>query len=487
MISSSSDSFDSFDSSSSFSLYSSSSSSFIVFNDSHSLYDSKLLWNTLKSHFKQIAEWEKLLFDWDQKFEIRLNEIIEANDKNQKLCLQRELIYKRSIQSNDWAFTFFSEIAKDSDSSDILRRHISKNATNLQAENLKEWECSHVNSASSSSTNLSSFMFKSFSIKRVLKSLSLKERLERVVENVQNDEKSARIASKVYEISRTIIRNRIKNNKSLKSHSIKKRILLIENEEKFLLNFIENYFKLEFSAKFWMLREKISNLIRLRNDEENPHVDEHWARRFLKRHSQYKSRFSRHLDQDRYFNSNIEIFVKWFELFEKTMTKNKIIKKRIFNMNEKSYLTEVAKKVLKIIILSSFKIVFSVQSECRKWTTIINAMFYTSSLDSMIIFSKKQVQKKWITNFLETIFEVNVNDWTNNQHELIWLKKCFDVQIKHLNEKRLLLMNDHTSHVSIDFIEYCWWVVYFFQLIVYFFSAWFYLAFSVIFVAIKIF
>jgi hypothetical protein len=245
---------------------------------------------------------------------------------------------------------------------------------------------------------------------------------------------------------------------------------LTENEEKFLLNFIENYFKLEFSAKLWMLKEKISNLIRLRNDEENPHVDEHWARRFLKRHSQYKSRFSRHLDQDRYFNSNIEIFVKWFELFEKIMTKNKIIKKRVFNMNEKNYLTEIARKILKIIILSSFKNVFSVQSDCRKWTTVIDAMSYTSSFDSMIIFPRKQIQKKWITNFFETIFEVSVNEWTNNQHELIWLKECFDVQIKHLDEKRLLLVNEHTSHVSVDFIEYCWWVVYFFQLNVYLFS-----------------
>jgi hypothetical protein len=245
---------------------------------------------------------------------------------------------------------------------------------------------------------------------------------------------------------------------------------LTDDEEQFLLNFIDDYFKLEFSARLWMLREKISNLIRLRSDEKNPHVDEHWARRFLKRHSQYKSRFSRHLDQDRYFNSNIEIFEKWFELFEKTMTKNEIIKERMFNMNEKNYLTEIAKKILKIIVSSSSKNAFFVQSDCRKWRTVIDAMSYTSSFDSMIIFSEKQIQKKWIANFSETIFEVSANDWTNNQHELIWLKEFFYVQIRHLIEKRLLLVNEHTSHVSVDFIEYCWWVVYFFQLIVYFFS-----------------
>jgi hypothetical protein len=156
---------------------------------------------------------------------------------------------------------------------------------------------------------------------------------------------------------------------------------LINDKKKFLLNFIDDYFKLESLARLWMLKEKISNLIQLRSDEKNPHVDEHWARRFLKRHSQYKNRFSRHLDQDRYFNSNIEIFEKWFELFEKTMTKNEIIKDRVFNMNEKSYLTEVAKKILKIIVFSSSKNAFFVQSDCRKWTTVINAMFYTSFLD----------------------------------------------------------------------------------------------------------
>ncbi len=445
--------FDSSDYSSSFSLYFSSSSSFIAFNESHSLYDSKLSWNAFIINVKQLADWEKLLYDWDQKFEIRMNQTIEVNDKDQELCLQRELAYRRSMQFDDWALIFYSEIVQDFDSSDILRRHIAENAADLQTKILKEWF--NLSSISSSLTNLSSVMFKSSSVKRVLKSLISEERLENVIENVRNREKSARIAARIYEVSRITIQNRLRN-KLIKSQSIRKKTLLIENEEQVLLNFIDDYFKLDFSAKLWMLKEKTSNLIRFRNEKKNPHIDENWARRFLKRHSQYKCRFSRHLDQNRYFNSNIEIFVKWFELFEKTITENEISKERVFNMNEKEYLTNVASKILKIIIFSAFKNAFFVQSECRKWTIVINTIFYASSLDSMIIFPEKQIQKKWIANFSETIFEVSVNDWTNNQHELIWLKKCFDVQIKHLNEKRLLLIDDHTSHVSIDFIEYCW-------------------------------
>ncbi len=49
-------------------------------------------------------------------------EILEAKNKDQKLCLRRELIYRRSIQSDEWALIFFSEIAQDFDSSDILKK-----------------------------------------------------------------------------------------------------------------------------------------------------------------------------------------------------------------------------------------------------------------------------------------------------------------------------------------------------------------------------
>jgi murein endopeptidase len=91
-------------------------------------------------------------------------------------------------------------------------------------------------------------MFKSFSIKRVLKLLLLKKRFQKVVKDVQKDEKSTKIALKIYEVNRIIIQNKIKN-KFIKSHLIKKRILLIENEEQFLLNFSENYFEFEFSTR----------------------------------------------------------------------------------------------------------------------------------------------------------------------------------------------------------------------------------------------
>jgi hypothetical protein len=73
-----------------------------------------------------------------------MNEIVKANNKDQELYLQRKLAYKRSIQFDDWALIFYSEIIQDFDSSDTLRRHMSENAADLQAKKSKRIIQLHV-------------------------------------------------------------------------------------------------------------------------------------------------------------------------------------------------------------------------------------------------------------------------------------------------------------------------------------------------------
>jgi Ni,Fe-hydrogenase maturation factor len=130
----------------------------------------------------------------------------------------------------------------------------------------------------------------------------------------------------------------------------------------------------------------------------------------------------------------------------------------MFNMNEKKFLMKVAESISKVVVFKSAKNVFSVHSENRKWFIVIDAISNDQSLGSMIIFEKKQIQKAWIDEYSEVVYEMSRNDWIDNDHKLAWLKQCFDVQINHLinKSKRLLMMNDHESHVSIEFIKYCW-------------------------------
>ena len=53
--------------------------------------------------------------------------------------------------------------------------------------------------------------------------------------------------------------------------------------------------------------------------------------------------------------------------------------------------------------------------------------------------------------------------------------KIFYFEIKNLKNRRLLMINDHIFHVSIEFIEFCWSMnilfLYFFSHITYYFQS----------------
>ena len=73
-----------------------------------------------------------------------------------------------------------------------------------------------------------------------------------------------------------------------------------------------------------------------------------------------------------------------------------------------------------------------------------------------IIFEGKQIQKAWQKEFPKATYAISENGWTDNQHGLIWVRDCFHPQTAHLGGRRLLIIDGHASHVSVDFIECCW-------------------------------
>jgi hypothetical protein len=49
------------------------------------------------------------------------------------------------------------------------------------------------------------------------------------------------------------------------------------------------------------------------------------------------------------------------------------------------------------------------------------------------------------------------NGWSSNTHGMAWLKQVFNPQTKDIarNWRRLLLVDRHSSHVNLEFINYC--------------------------------
>ncbi len=75
---------------------------------------------------------------------------------------------------------------------------------------------------------------------------------------------------------------------------------------------------------------------------------------------------------------------------------------------------------------------------------------------SLIIFAEKIVQKAWTNVWSKFSYAMSHNDWIDNEIDLIWLIDVFHSQTINLRNRRLLILDEHVSHVSIKFIEFCW-------------------------------
>ncbi len=117
-----------------------------------------------------------------------------------------------------------------------------------------------------------------------------------------------------------------------------------------------------------------------------------------------------------------------------------------------------AKKFLsKIIVRRNIKNVFFVHFENRKWVTTIELMSTRNRVfRSLVIFSEKIIQKAWTNTWSYSMYEIFTNEWIDNELALFWLKKLFHFETAHLNDRRLLIIDDHQSHVFVEFVKYCW-------------------------------
>ena len=97
--------------------------------------------------------------------------------------------------------------------------------------------------------------------------------------------------------------------------------------------------------------------------------------------------------------------------------------------------------------------------ENRDWVTIIEACSaegqYTSPL---VLFKGKELQSTWFPKEIPSdwYFRCTENAFTSNQVGLDWLQEIFLPQTTNDGGTRLLLCDNHGSHVSVPFMYACY-------------------------------
>ena len=106
----------------------------------------------------------------------------------------------------------------------------------------------------------------------------------------------------------------------------------------------------------------------------------------------------------------------------------------------------------------------SLQDGNREWVTLVACVCADgTALSPGLLFSSANagIQSSWVDAIQPGKHEVFVTStpsgWTTNNTGLAWLEQVFDRKTKHKasRSRRLLIIDGHGSHVTMDFIQYC--------------------------------
>ena len=98
-----------------------------------------------------------------------------------------------------------------------------------------------------------------------------------------------------------------------------------------------------------------------------------WTAHFLERQPELQSKYSRTLDQDRFFAEDAEIFRGWFDLYISIKIRYGILDADTYNMDEKGFMLGVAGSA-KVVISKYEKQAFVNQVGNREWVTLIEGI-----------------------------------------------------------------------------------------------------------------
>ena len=196
-------------------------------------------------------------------------------------------------------------------------------------------------------------------------------------------------------------------------------------------------------------------------------VSERWVGRFLKRHSGLlTNKYVNGMDRNRVRADSHDKYKAYFELLHSKMSKYNIPPDRIYNMDEKGFLLGQLSKSKRVFSKAKWdrrEVREALQDGSREFITVLACVCGDgTSLEPSVIFAGKSgLRSAWVEAVEEGKHEVFFSNsptgWSNDELGFRWLKQVFN---RVTNEKagrgwRLLILDGHGSHVTMEFREFC--------------------------------
>jgi hypothetical protein len=197
-------------------------------------------------------------------------------------------------------------------------------------------------------------------------------------------------------------------------------------------------------------------------------LSESWVTRFINRHSIYLiSRWSTGIDSVRHQADSGYKYKLYFDLLFHKIEEYEIELRNTYNIDEKGFMIGVLGRLKRVFSKSSWVkkgVRAPIQYGNREWITVLASVCADgSALPPGIIYQAKNgaIRDTWVADITAGEHSVHVSSspsgWTNNDIGLSWLREVFDRYTKEKCRRsyRLLILDGHGSHVTMDFIEYC--------------------------------
>jgi hypothetical protein len=197
-------------------------------------------------------------------------------------------------------------------------------------------------------------------------------------------------------------------------------------------------------------------------------VSEQWVTRFINRHPDHLiSRYSKGMTRQRHQADLGSKYSLYFKLLHQKIEEYNVQPHHMFNMDEKGFqLGRVGrtKRIFSKALWDQKGVRQALEDGSSKWITVVACICSDGkALSPSLIFqgANGAVQSSWVDAIQAGEPPVFVTSsptgWSNNDIGLAWLKQVFERETRRYASTgyRLLLLEGHASHVTMDFINYC--------------------------------
>ncbi|KAJ8070734.1 hypothetical protein OCU04_001104 [Sclerotinia nivalis] len=277
------------------------------------------------------------------------------------------------------------------------------------------------------------------------------------IEALQKDKKlSIRKVTKLYNISHTTLTRRMDGSTSrtetrANCHNI------TELEEEVIVQYILDINNRGFPPKLKGVEDMTNYILESRGAKK---VGKLWAHRFVKRHTELKTRFSRVYDFQRALCEDPKLIGEWFRLVSNMRAKYGILDCDFYNFDETGFMMGIICPGMVVTSAERSGRSKAIQPGNREWATaIVCGNGEGETIPPFLIVQGQVHLSNWYTETdlpADWAIKPTPNGWTNNETGLEWIKH-FDKHTIHRTKGkyRMLVLDGHESHESIPFQSYC--------------------------------